>query len=320
MSDLSATQEVTEPPTEEIAARFSNLGFLNAFMFRTIMLRRQDLLKRILCVLLEEPELDLLDRPEFETTVYNGSKHSVRYDVRVRTPDGRVMLIEAQTYQEINRAWEQRSRFYNVLLDKDLLDSGKHYSALPEVRLIWLCLVDPFGRNLPCYTFRSVCKEDPSLAGLDRSMRMYFNALAYAQAASPEQRDLLGYCCDGQPRDDLTKELDMELNRVKNDPDELSRFNVWSIEADWLGRQKLGEGYRIGIEKGVEKGVELGREEGIKLGREEGIALGEQKGEDKLQSLIEAMIEAGKNTQELKEALDPNKRPALYKQYGITQD
>lgn len=82
----------------------------------------------------------------------------------------------------------------------------------------------------------------------------------------------------------------MNPSQMSNAPNGLSKLTFWSIEAEWFGREKLREGYQIGLGKG----------------------------EDRLKSLIRAMKEAG-NTLEFiyAETADKGKLPKLYKHYGI---
>ncbi|MBQ9274313.1 MAG: hypothetical protein IJ228_05805 [Succinivibrio sp.] len=271
--------------SEQNRRDFAALTFMSSYMFRTIMRRRPDLLKKMLCLLLGEKDLEFEGKPEHELQIDNGTHHGVRFDLRVRTTDERILLIEAQTYQEPQGAWELRSRFYSAMLDKDLLEPGSEYYDLPGSRLIWLCQVDPFGLGLPCYIFSSTCEQAPQLRGRDRALRLYFNARGHHNAADPALKAFLLYCHDGQPTDSLTKEIDMELHKIRQDPNELEHFNSWTMEKLWFGRQCRADGWTEGRDEGRIEG----RAEGLAEGRAEGLAEGLAEGRAESQSEIERL-------------------------------
>ena len=47
-------------------------------------------------------------------------------------------------------------------MDVDNLLRGQSYAELKESYVIFICTQDPFGKDLPVYTFRNVCSEDGS--------------------------------------------------------------------------------------------------------------------------------------------------------------
>ncbi|MBQ9274643.1 MAG: hypothetical protein IJ228_07490 [Succinivibrio sp.] len=89
-------------------------------------------------------------------------------------------------------------------------------------------------------------------------------------------------------------QVDVDSEIMTNDPDKSSRFNVWSAEAEWRGRQKFAEGYEIGLQ------------------------IGAAERESMVCRLIGAMERTEENLQLLLEALsDPDKLKTLFKKYGI---
>jgi predicted transposase/invertase (TIGR01784 family) len=58
----------------------------------------------------------------------------------------------------------------------DSLQRGSDYNQLNDSFVIFLCLHDPFGENLPIYSFRNVCTEKSELELRDGTKIIFFNA------------------------------------------------------------------------------------------------------------------------------------------------
>ena len=57
----------------------------------------------------------------------------------------------------------KRSRYYQSMIDLQLIDKGQHYKNLNRSYIIFICPIDAFGKGRHIYTFESVCKEDNSV-------------------------------------------------------------------------------------------------------------------------------------------------------------
>jgi hypothetical protein len=58
----------------------------------------------------------------------------------------------------------------------DSLQKGSDYNQLNDSFVIFLCLHDPFGENLPIYSFKNVCAEKSDLELRDGTKIIFFNA------------------------------------------------------------------------------------------------------------------------------------------------
>jgi predicted transposase/invertase (TIGR01784 family) len=58
----------------------------------------------------------------------------------------------------------------------DSLQKGSDYNQLNDSFVIFLCLHDPFGENLPIYSFKNVCSEKSDLPLNDGTKIIFFNA------------------------------------------------------------------------------------------------------------------------------------------------
>ena len=97
-------------------------------------------------------------------------------DVYIKESD-KVFDIELQNSFDDDLAL--RTRFYKSMIDTDNLLKGQDYSELPTSFIIFICKYDPFNFNLPTYTFKNRCEENPSLLLNDKTIKKIFNAIAY---------------------------------------------------------------------------------------------------------------------------------------------
>ena len=73
----------------------------------------------------------------------------------------------------------ERSRYYQGVMDVDMLKSGEPYRALKESHVIFICLKDIFKQGLPHYTFENLCLQNPRIRLGDRSLKHFFVAENY---------------------------------------------------------------------------------------------------------------------------------------------
>ena len=97
--------------------------------------------------------------------------------------EGRVYDIEMQCSNSPRNDLAKRSRFYQSLIDGELLDKGKPYEELNPSYVIFICSFDPFHRGLPIYTFTHCCNEDNGVQLKDEETRMFLNSKGSENAA-----------------------------------------------------------------------------------------------------------------------------------------
>lgn len=151
------------------------LTFVDDYMFGFILQNEKickELLERLLKIKIEKvvyPELQKSISPYYETK-------GVRLDVYVKDSD-RVFDIEIQNSKNIDLP--KRTRYYQSMIDIDSLLKGESYSELKESIIIFICTFDPFGENLPCYTFKNLCIENIQLELNDQAIKKIYNSTAY---------------------------------------------------------------------------------------------------------------------------------------------
>ena len=196
--------EYTHKPVEE-------LTFTDDFMFGTVMKNRticKGVIERLLHI-----KVGKIEYPSLQKTIvpFYESK-GIRLDVYVSDSE-RVFDIEIQT--SIPPFLPKRTRYYQSLMDVDNLLRGQSYAELKESYVIFICSQDPFGKDLPVYTFRSVCSEVGSIFLDDKSVKVFYNTGAYDKEGEPELSALLQYFCERRATSDFTQHIDALVEKAK---------------------------------------------------------------------------------------------------------
>ena len=237
-----------------MAKPIEELTFTDDFMFGRIM-QNPEICKGFLERLLEI-KIDKIEYPVLQKTISPHYKSKgIRLDVYVEDSN-RVYDIEIQNVLDENLA--KRTRYYQSMMDVDLLLKGKNYTELKESFVIFVCKEDFFGLNLPCYSFSNICKENPDLQLGDESHKIIFNASAFANEKNLEKKSILEYIIDKKSTSDFTEQLDVLVELTKINELFRSDYMAWGLaefDAEQRGKK---EGYSVGFSDGISQGISQG--------------------------------------------------------------
>ena len=235
--------EYTHKPVDE-------LSFTDDFMFGTVMKDKtvcKGVIERLLHI-----NVDKIEYPSLQKTIapFYESK-GIRLDVYVSDSD-RIFDIEIQT--SIPPSLPKRTRYYQSLMDVDNLLRGQNYAELKESYVIFICLKDPFKKDLPVYTFRNMCNEDGTIFLDDKSYKVFYNVKAYGKEQVAELRAFLEYLCEKRATSDFTERIDALVEKAKRNEKFRSRYMSLNIHEDDL--RMAGE--KLGFERGMRNGIAAG--------------------------------------------------------------
>ena len=145
----------------------------------------------------------------------------------------------------------RRMRYYQSMIDVDSLISGCEYETLKESYVIFLCTKDPFGLNLPVYTFKTACKEAKDFVLDDGINKLFFNASAFALEKNLEIKGFLGYLCNGKPSDNFTENLEQRVERLKINEIFRSDYMMDALPLFDARQAGLEEGIALGEKRGL---------------------------------------------------------------------
>ena len=241
--------------------RWEDLTITDDFMFCKVM-SDPDICKELLEILLHI-KIDRLvfQEPQKSFRLTSESK-GIRLDVYVKDSN-RVFDIELQTTNERNL--ELRTRYYQGVMDISELEKGEFFSNMKESYIIFICMFDPFGADMPIYTVKQTFAENEKLIFDDKTHKIFYNVKAFEKIANDvETKAFLEYLCKHQPTSKFTDTLERAVYRNRNNQN-------W--RKDYM---TLAYNLSLAAEKAAKKAAKKAREEGISIGRNEGISLGAQ--------------------------------------------
>ena len=183
----------------------------------------------------------------------------IRMDIYVKDGDGtKVYTVEMQTRNQ--GVLGKRVRYYIGIADTTLLQKGETYDKLPIHYVIFICTFDPFGKGRYRYTFENVCKEDPSISLEDGIYTLFFNTKGVLDDVADDVKAFLHYFEGILSDDPYVKQLDEEVQKVKQDKD----WREYYMTLDQMMREEQIYWHRQGVEEGRLEGRLEGKLESAK--------------------------------------------------------
>ena len=225
--------------------KWESLTLGNGFIFSKVMLN-EALCKRVIQAVTDLPPIDYIEYIEAEKTIdIRVDSKSVRLDVYVQDEKGTVFNIELQAVD--TKELPERSRYYQSVVDLDLIDKGEDYIDISESYIIFICMEDVFGRGLSRYTFKNRCMELDHLTLDDGTTKIFLNSKGTIGEMNEDGRNLLAYL-EGKVNDnEFIKELEAEVIKVKSNKKWRAEYVKQNVH-DTLN-------FRKGKEEGLEQGA-----------------------------------------------------------------
>lgn len=229
--------------------KYEELTFTDDFLFCKLLTSDKALCIELLEMILEKKVRDIVysnGQQELKQT-YTGK--GVRLDVYLEDDADSVYDMEMQA--DIRGDIPKRSRYYQGMVDMNLICRGEPYRQLKKSYIIFVCTHDLFhGEGLPVYTFENRCREKPELLLGDEAYKVFLNAEGNMQKASPKLAALLKYLKERVATDAFTRKLEDEVRRAVE-------HREWRLEYMTL-EQKYREKYEDGLQQGLEEGLQQG--------------------------------------------------------------
>ena len=228
---------------------WKRLGITNDFLFGKVM-QNPVLCKKLLQRIFPDLNIDYVEYPELQKEIkLDKDAKSIRLDVYVKDGNGTVFAIEMQMID--TKELPKRTRYYQGMMDLQLLEKGDTYRKLPQTYIIFICPFDLFGKGRHLYTFENFCKEEKGLALLDGTVKIFLNADSSRRDTNKELRAFLDYVAGKPSEDSFVKELEAALQEAKKNRE-------WRHEYMTL-EMRDRENLEIGREEGRREGAILER-------------------------------------------------------------
>ena len=242
---------------EQLQKQYKELTFTDDFMFGKVLVNNPEICRRLLEVLLEIriKEISFPERQKAIEILSDGK--GIRLDVYVDDENGTVYNIEMQT--KIKKELPKRSRYYQGMIDMNLIERGAPYKDLKLSFIIFICLKDPFGRGYPVYRFENVCIQDCTLLLKDEAIKVFINADGDLTGLPEDLAAFLQYLKGKVVDNKLVHMIDTEVEKAR-------KHEEWRVEYMTLylrDMENRDEGREEGIEIGLKQGMEQGLEQGL---------------------------------------------------------
>lgn len=230
---------------------FSQLTLQDDFLFKKVMQNKR-ICKRLIEEILDI-KINSISFPEVEKTLDVAREtKGIRLDVIVEDDQHTRYNLEMQALNTVSRVTHEsllpmRTRFYQAMLDTDMLQKGQDYDSLYPTYIIFICGFDLFNKKFYQYTFRKMCQEDVSIELPDKTTIMFLNAKGCHGNVSKSLKAFLKYVDDHSVTDEFTQELHNELIQVKNDPKVRRDFMKYEMN--------LKDTFKEGEENGINKTI-----------------------------------------------------------------
>ena len=233
--------------------KWEELGISNSFIFGKVM-QNPEICKEFLEIVLDI-KIDRIEYPFVEKTLkltYDGK--GVRLDVYVADGKNTVYNIEMQASD--TKEIPARSRYYQSIIDMELIEQGSGYNKLNRSYVIFICTFDLFSCGRYRYTFEHRCMEDTSIRLDDGTTRIFLNTKGILDTddISDDMRAFLSYVEGNVSNNTFVQRITEEVDMVKSNK-KLRGEYMNQVVRDHLNRE---EGIIEGVIKGkIEDRIEL---------------------------------------------------------------
>ena len=242
--------------------KYEELSFTDDFMFCKVLTTNPELCHELLELIIGKKVGAFARLDQQKPIEITADGKGVRFDVYSEDDQNVVYDCEMQTKDNSNLP--KRARYYQGMIDLNLIERGADYSELKKSYIIFICPFDEFKAGLHKYTFKTCCKELPEITLEDEATKIFLCAGGDADDVSPEMKEFLEWMVSGrQGKTELVRKLDDAVQQARN-------HEEWRLEYMTL----LMRDYKM-----REEGREEGRLEGREEGRENEIFLSVQEGD-----------------------------------------
>lgn len=201
--------------------KYEELDFTDNFFFCKILMKNKNLCIELLELILNIKIKDIVFMTEQKPIEITADARGIRLDVYVEDETKTVYDIEMQPTMTPNLP--KRSRYYQGMIDLNLIERGADFNELKKSYVIFICLEDPFEEGLHIYTFENKCRECASLILGDDTTKVFINAAGTADDVSDEMKEFLDYLQGKGTQNDFTR-------RIANEVDKARVHEEWRVE------------------------------------------------------------------------------------------
>ena len=254
--------------------RFEDLQISNDFMFKEVMKSNKGLCKRLVGSIMQQDIEDIVYIETEKTLQPYYDSRGIRLDVILADENHTRYNLEMQARNVISKAGvallPKRTRYYQSVIDMDMLKKGENFDQLNPLVLIFICTFDFYKEGRYVYTFKSRCLENLELELANDVTVKLVNAKGKQGQVNDLLKNFLEYVMTNKPVDDFTEDVERQVWAVKNDKKAREEYMVLQakIREHEIVAYEAGEaqGHAAGLAEGLAEGeAKKSRETAIKM-------------------------------------------------------
>ena len=215
---------------------FDELSFTDDFMFCKVLVNNPDICKELVEMIVGRKVKTIVNPDNQKTIDMTSDGKGVRLDVYFEDQENVVYNIEMQTTNPGNLP--KRSRYYQGVIDLNIIEKGADYSELKDNYIIFICTSDVIGKGRHLYSFDNVCSEDNSIHLNDGTHKVFLCAGAEADDVSDKAKRFLDYLAGKMSDDSFVKRIDEAVHQVREHEEWRAEYMTLMMR----DRQKIAEG------------------------------------------------------------------------------
>lgn len=227
--------------------KWENLTLKNGFIFSKVMLN-EEICKKFIQAATDLPPIKSIEYVQSEKAInMRPDSKGVRLDIYIEDEEGTVYNVEMQAID--TKELPERARYYQSMVDLELLEKGENYINIPKSVIIFICMEDIFKRGLARYTFKNRCLELDDLTLNDGTTKIFLNSKGALKNVNEDVRDFLNYLEGRHTGSEFAKKLDTEVAKVKRNESWRSDYMTRHVHETLAKREGRVEGQK---EKAIE--------------------------------------------------------------------
>ena len=235
---------------------YEKLTIRNKFMFGKVT--QNPVIAQKMADLLTPVEIGAVTETEREKFLQHRSTSKyVKLDMYLEDENGRVVDTEMQNKSNNKMVQEElplRIRYYQGMIDQEILSTGTDYIFLKETYIIFICTYDPFGKGKYVYHFHMTCDEDENIQLHDKMNWIFYNTTADLSEAPEGIKEFLNYVENEKAEDEFTRLLDKEVKNARLNEEWRSEYLKTYVNDMDMRREGYIEGEKLGEERGRAEG------------------------------------------------------------------
>ena len=226
----------------------------------------KELCKRLVGSIMQQDIEDIVYIETEKTLQPYYDSRGIRLDVILADDNHTRYNLEMQARNVISKAGvallPKRTRYYQSVIDMDMLKQGENFDQLNPLVLIFICTFDFYKEGRYVYTFKSRCLENLELELANDVTVKIVNAKGKQGPVNDLLKNFLEYVMTNKPVDDFTEDVERQVWAVKNDKKAREEYMV--LQA------KIREHEIVAYEAGEAQGHAAGLAEGMAAGEAQG--------------------------------------------------